>query len=69
MTHVESLRRRPSAVNGDRASATIGDRLAHAEARLANAIAIGRPAHIARCKQRRDGILARATNHTNRIQD
>lgn len=64
MAHTESTRRRP-ADNEARTSATIGDRLAHAEARLANAIAIGRPAHIARCKQRRDGILARATNHTD----
>ncbi len=32
------------------------DRLAHAEKRLANAEQIGRPAHIARCRARAEGL-------------
>ena len=35
------------------------ERLAHARERLANAESIGRPAHIARCRARVEGIEAR----------
>jgi|GEM_PF-5946253 len=38
---------------------TLNERLAHARSRLENAERIGRPAHIARCRHRLEGLLAR----------
>lgn len=44
---------------------TLAERLAYARERLANAERIGRPAHIARCRQRVEGIEARQNGSEN----
>jgi hypothetical protein len=53
-------------MNTAHATETLQDRLAYARERLANAERIGRPAHIARCRQRVEGLVAKLrVNHTD----